>query len=56
MDEQTKEDIKRMTAALTDQKTIQQLSDSGKAAKMKREELERKRKEREAAEKEPEQK
>lgn len=57
MDEQTKEDIRRMTAALTDQKTIQQLSESGKAAKMKRDELERKRKEREAAEKkEPEKK
>jgi hypothetical protein len=49
MDESNKEDIKRLNDALCDQKTIEQLSSSGMAAKIKREELERERKAREAA-------
>ncbi|KAG5762677.1 hypothetical protein H9Q69_010360 [Fusarium xylarioides] len=50
MSDQNQEDMKRITQALTDQKTIQQLSDSGLAAKRKREELERQRKAKQEAE------
>lgn len=39
LDEETKRDLRRMTNSLTDQKTIEQLSRSGMAAKHKREEL-----------------
>lgn len=49
MAENTKDDIKRLNDALTDQRTINQLSSSGKEAKVKRQELERTRKAREAA-------
>jgi hypothetical protein len=50
MDKATKEDIQKLTAALSNQKTIKQLSTSGKAAKTKREELRKAREAREAAE------
>jgi hypothetical protein len=49
--ETTKGDFKRMNIALTDQKTIEQLSSSGNAANIKREELEERRKARKATEK-----
>ena len=48
IDESTKEDIRRLSNALADQKTINQVSSSGKETKVKREELERARKAREA--------
>lgn len=53
MSENTWEDIKKPNDALTDQKIINQLSSSGKEAKIKRQELERARKAREAAVKKP---
>ncbi|KAK7219608.1 hypothetical protein V2G26_007611 [Clonostachys chloroleuca] len=43
MNSQTREDIRRMTHALTDQRVIQQLSESGRLAKLKREELKERR-------------
>lgn len=43
MDDATKEDIKRMNDALLDQKTIEQLSSTGNAAKVKRDQLKEKR-------------
>ncbi|KPM35257.1 hypothetical protein AK830_g11310 [Neonectria ditissima] len=39
MDEKTKEDVRRMTEALTDQATIEQLSRAGMMARNKREEM-----------------
>lgn len=42
MDDELKEDIKRMNDALLDQKTIEQLSSTGKAAKAKRDQLKEK--------------
>lgn len=39
MDKETKADVWKMTQALMDQTTIQQLSDWGKAARVKRETL-----------------
>jgi hypothetical protein len=39
MDDQKKEDLKRMNDALLDQKTIEQLSSTGNAARAKRDRL-----------------
>lgn len=50
----TKEEQAKITAALADQKMIEQLSSSGKAAKNKREELRKECERREAAAKTPE--